>query len=116
MSYNLSMKSMKRSVVEESHFGLYVWVMPNGLPVGDDDGNFLNIPAEKGDREKINMLEQAVRHYGIIEGRPMFLAGRRRVTNEEYEEQKARQAAGLVPDPYDIGAIKEQLKYGKQFD
>ena len=110
------MKSIRRQVVEESKFGLYVWVMPNGLPIGDDDGNFLNIPSEKGDRSKIELLENAVRNYGITEGRPMFLAGRRRITDEEYEEQKARQAAGLVPDPYDVSAIREQLEYGKRFD
>lgn len=116
--YNLYMKMnrVNRSVVEETNLGLYLWSMPNGLPVGDDEGNYLNIPSVKGDREKIAILERAVRSYGITEGHPVFLAGTRRITDDEFEEQKARQKAGLVPDPYDVAAIKEQMRYGKQFN
>lgn len=107
------MKRLGRKAIEETNLGLYLWMMPDGRPVGDDEGNLLNIPSVKGDREKISLLEKAIRSYGITEGRAVFLAGRRRVTDEEYEEQKARQRAGLVPDPYDVAAIKEQMTYGQ---
>lgn len=104
----------KPKIIEETNLGLYVWMMPDGRPVGDDAGHFINIQSVKGDRTKIELLERAVRSYGVTEGKAVFLAGRRRVTDDEYEEQKARQAAGLVPDPYDVAALKEQMKYGKQ--
>lgn len=110
------MKTTRKQVIEETNLGVYVWAMPDGRPVGDDEGHFLNIPSVKGDQTKIELLRSAARHYGVEEGRPVFLPGRRRVTDEEFEEQKARQAAGLVPDPYDVAALKEQAKYGRHFN
>lgn len=110
------MKTVGKRVVEETDLGLYVWTMPDGRLVGDDEGNFLNIPSRKGDRQKIELLRQVVRSYGVEEGQALFLPGRRRITDEEFEEQKARQAAGLVPDPYDVAALKEQAQYGRQFN
>lgn len=103
-------------VVEESKYGLYVWMMPDGSIVADDELNWLNIPSEKGDRDKIQKLTDAVRYYGIEEGEAVFLAGRRRVTDEELEEQKLRLKFGLTPDPYDAGALRDELAYKKAWD
>ncbi len=89
--------------IDEVIFGVYVWEMPDGKWVGDDAGHYMLIPSTKGDVNKINALTAAARSYGVIEGRPKFLAGRRKVSDTEYEEQMARLQAGMTPDPWDVG-------------
>lgn len=97
---------------EESTLGIYVWEMPDGRWIGDDDGNFLSITSIKGNRSKIDALAREVRSYGIHEGQPKFLSGRRKINNEELEEQEQRLRWGLPPDPYDIGVYKDSVSRG----
>lgn len=95
---------------EETTLGIYVWEMPDGRWIGDDDGNFLSITSKKGNKSRINALADAVRSYGITEGQPKFLSGRRKIDDEEYEYQQQRLNWGLVPDPLDIGNYKDEVK------
>jgi hypothetical protein len=103
----MKLNTTRKQIVEEVAYGVYVWEMPDGRWIGDDDGNFLNIPAMKGDRKRMQQLKDTVRSYGITEGKPYFLAGHRQVTDEEFEYQKQRMAFGLVPDELDVPAFKE---------
>jgi hypothetical protein len=112
------MKNIRRRIIEETDMGLYIWTV-NGSPVGDDQGNYLSVPAVKGDVKTINKFRDVV--YGYMRdmgmepsGTPVFLAGRRQITDEEYEEQISRQKFGLIPDPLDYAAINEDLKFKKQ--
>lgn len=41
---------------------------------------------------------------GIHEGKPVFFAGHRKVTDEEYAEQQSRLKEGFIPDEYDLPA------------
>lgn len=100
----------KPTVIDELPFGLYVWEMPNGQWVGDDEGNFLNIAAMKGDVKRISQITDAARSYGITEGRPVFLSGHRQIDDEEYERQRMRMQWGLVPDEEDLPNMMEQLR------
>ena len=102
------MKTTRKQIVEEVPWGVYVWEMPDGKWVGDDEGNFLNIPAMKGDKKRIQALKDAVRAYGVTEGSPFYLSGHRQVTDEEFEYQKQRLAFGLVPDELDVPAFSEE--------
>lgn len=86
--------------------------MPDGRWIGDDEGNFLSITSMKGDRTKIDLLAREVRSYGIYEGSPVFLSGRRKIDDEEYQYQQQRLKWGLVPDPLDIGVYKEGSQSG----
>jgi len=95
---------------EETTLGIYVWEMPDGRWIGDDDGNFLSIAAIKGNKSKMDSLAEVVRSYGIDVGQPKFLAGRRKIDDEEFEYQKQRLNWGLTPDPLDIGVYKDSLK------
>lgn len=104
----------KVKIVEETDWGLYIWEMPDGKVVADEDKNFLNIPARRGDKEKIKILTEAARSYGIEEGKPVFLSGHRRVTDEEYEYQKQRLEWGLIPDELDYGAARDELMNHKK--
>ena len=95
---------------EESILGIYVWEMPDGRWIGDDDGNFLSITSKKGNRSNIDALAREVSSFGIREGGPKFLSARRKIDDEEFEYQKQRLDWGLVPDPYDIGNYKDEMK------
>lgn len=106
---------MKITSIEETNEGLYVWETDGGAWIMDEDRNLMNIQSVKGDKDKIDAITKAA-HYFMKEmgvepnGKPVFLAGVRRLTDEQYEEQVARQAAGLTPDPFDVGALQDDLK------
>jgi hypothetical protein len=103
-------KKNTRFLDEESTLGIYVWEMPDGRWIGDDDGNFLSVTAKKGNRSLIDALAREVRSYGIYEGGPKFLSARRKISDEDFEHQKQRLEWGLVPDPLDIGNYKDEMK------
>lgn len=106
-------KLKSATVKEETRLGIYVWKMPDGRWIGDDDGNYLSITSMKGNKARIELLAKAVRGYGIYEGEPLFLEGRRKIDDEEFEYQKQRLEWGLVPDPLDIGNYKDEMKKAK---
>jgi hypothetical protein len=101
--------NQKSQIIEETTLGIYVWEMPDGRWIGDDDGNFLSITSKKGNRSKIDALAREVRSYGIYEGNPKFLSGRRKIDDEEFEHQNERLKWGLTPDPLDIGVYKDSM-------
>ena len=110
----MDIKSMKKQIVEETTLGIYVWEMPDGRWIGDDDGNFLSVTSMKNNRVKMDMLAREVRSFGIYEGQPKFLSGRRKIDDEEFEYQKQRLNWGLVPDQLDIGVYKDEMKEAKK--
>ena len=99
-----------KSLVEEASYGTYVWQCADGTFLVDDELRHLSIFAMKGDREKMKALADAARHYGFAEGQPVFWAGNRKVTDDEFEEQVMRERLGLVPDPLDYGAIQDEMR------
>ena len=101
------------TVVEETNIGLYIWMLPSGEPLSDDDANFLCIPARKGDKKRMDLLRQAAASYGYPDGEPYFYAGSRRVSDDEFYHQIDRMMNGLVPDEYDIPAIMGELEARK---
>ena len=103
-------KANTKILQEESTLGIYVWEMPDGRWIGDDDGNFLSITSKKGNRSNIDALAREVRTFGIYEGGPKFLSARRKIDDEEFEYQKQRLNWGLIPDPMDIGNYKDEMK------
>lgn len=108
------MGKMKITPVEEVTYGIYVWQMPDGSIVMDEDRNYLNVAAMKGDITRINNLKKAAKELGLDEGKPLWFSGHRRVTNDEYQEQKQRLEWGLIPDELDVPAIKEDLMEKKK--
>jgi hypothetical protein len=106
----MDIKNIKKEVIEDSILGVYVWEMPDGRWIGDDDGNFLSVTSKKGNRSRIDALAREVSSYGIYEGQPKFLSARRKINDEEFAEQEQRLKWGLVPDPFDIGSYKDEMK------
>lgn len=115
------MKNVRRQIVAETDMGLYVWVTDDGKLIVDEEGRQLSIPAKRGSMKAINLLRDYA--YGFLgdmgmekNGRAVFLPGHRQITDDEYEEQVQRQKWGLVPDPYDVPAMEEELEYNKRFN
>lgn len=109
------MNNVRTRVVEDASWGVYVWRTDEGKLFGDSEGNVLSIAANKNDLEKIRQLTDAARYWGAPPGKPYFLAGHRKITDEEHEEQKMRMQWGLLPDPLDIGAIKDEAVWRQQY-
>lgn len=107
---NKGLKTTNRQMVEEVPYGMYVWQTPDGEVLGDGDGNVMNVFCMKGDRKAIAALADAARHYGFPEGTPVWWTGKRRITDEELEEQQMRERLGLTPDPLDYGAIRDEMR------
>lgn len=103
-------------VVEESEYGLYVWQMPDGRWVGDDEGRYLNMPGKKNDLLVLMSMRKAVNSYGIFEGEAKFLSNRRQVTDMEYDDQNERLRDGLLPDPYDYAALEDEAESIKRYE
>jgi len=105
---------MKITPIEEVNYGTYLWQMPNGALVSDEEGSFMCIYAIKGDVKKITELRNFAKSYGIEEGEPVWFSGHRPVSDEEYDNQKQRMDWGLVADEWDIPALKEDLEQKKK--
>jgi hypothetical protein len=104
------MKTPRFRPVEETVYGLYVWKLPDGRILADNDDNLLNVPAKKHDLRQIAKLRAAAKYFGFEEGEPVFLSGRRRVTDSEFAEQQDRLHEGLTPDKYDVGALLDEVR------
>jgi hypothetical protein len=105
---------MKITPVEEVNYGTYLWSLPDGKLITDEEGNFMCIYAIKGDVKKITELRNFAKSYGVEEGEPVWFSGHRPVSQEEYENQKQRLDWGLVADEWDIPALKEDLQQKKK--
>lgn len=97
---------------------MLVWQTRDGEYVVDDDGNFMHVFVSNQDPRLMEAakkaLASAAKTYGEGDGHPVFWAGRRPIDNEELERQLQRAQMGLVPDPLDIAAIKEEERLMRQ--
>jgi hypothetical protein len=110
------MKSMKRELVEETNYGVYIWRDAKGRAVVDSDFNYLCIASKKDDAKKIRLLAEAAASFGVTDGAAEFQSGSRPISDGEWEEQKSRQEAGYVPDEYDLGNLIDEYKYEKELE
>lgn len=108
----MDLKTTKRQVIRETPYGMWVWKTEDGAYVTDDEGNFMYVFVDARDPRVNEAAKKALaaeaKAYGIDGGEAVFWAGRRPISDEEYEIQVARQKAGMIPDPFDIGAIREE--------
>ena len=100
---------MKKKLIEEYNWGVYIWKTPENKVVKNENGDFLMIMSKKHDKNQIEKLRLAAKSCGIDGGEPVFWSGHRPVSEEEYQEQVARLTVGLVPDKLDYFAAKEEL-------
>lgn len=117
----MKMKNVRKSIVPETEYGVYVWFTADKRMIQDDEGRPLAMPARRGDVKAINAMRDAA--YGFLgdmglekNGNVAFFPGHRLITDDEYDEQRMRMEFGLTPDPYDVPAITEELEYNKRFN
>jgi hypothetical protein len=109
-------KSKLTVLDRNQNYGLYVWKMDNGSIFKDSEGNTMNIPGRKHDLEAMAKLQKAAKYFDLPSGGPHFMAGSRRVSEEEYSEQKQRLAEGYIPSETDIGAWMDAERGARQDD
>lgn len=88
--------------------------MPTGQYFANDNQDILSIASVKGDIGKMAKLQRAAAYWGQPNGAPVFMAGNRKITQEEFDHQWERQLNGELADEYDIGAIMDELRGQKQ--
>lgn len=94
-------------VKNDQSYGLYVWMMDNGKPFGDSNGNVMNIPGRLYDLDAMSQITKAAQYYGAPSGRPKFMAGVTRASEMQYTEELDRMREGLIPSETDIGAWQD---------
>lgn len=113
-------KNVRRKVIEKDYdWGLYIYQKANGRYFSDGNGSVLNIPSMRGDIAKISELKQAAMYHGDPgDGKPVFVAGSVRVSEEEHSVQVDRMKNGLIPSLNDLGAVQAAkdtiAKYGDE--
>lgn len=89
----------KKIWVPERAFGVCIWIMPDGKPLSDGDG-YLSAEGFVGDEKIEKKVAEAAKYWtGSDEGYTAWVHGARKVTPSELDDQKARLAEGLTPDP-----------------
>lgn len=84
-------------------WGIYLWQLPDGSYVKNDDGDYLLVgPIKNGNRKALDRLAKAAYSLGIKGGQPFYLPGFRPVTQTEWEDQMERLLDGKVPDLVDV--------------
>ena len=104
------MSKMKITPIEEVPYGVYVWQTADGKLVKDEEGRYLCIAATKGDVKKIKKLKEVAAHYNLGDGSPAWFSGHRPISDDEYDNQRQRMEWGLVPDEWDLPALKEDME------
>lgn len=110
-------KQPKARIVDHMVYGVYIWQLPNGNYLGNENGDYLSISSQKGDLVRMSKLRAAAAQCGYPDGAPVFMAGSRKISDAEYEVQMERMINGELPDEYDVGALKDdelrRQKYGR---
>jgi hypothetical protein len=92
----------KNIYVPERAFGICIWIMEDGLPLSDADGQLLCAEGLVDDKEIEKKVAEAARYWtGSSNGTTRWVAGARKVSSSEREDQAERLSNGLIADPYE---------------
>lgn len=91
----------KKIWVPERAYGVCIWIMADGLPLSDGDG-VLSAEGLMHDPEIEKKVKEAARYWtNSDEGHVSWVAGARKISASERDDQAERFANGLVADPYE---------------
>lgn len=101
----LQINSKGKTILHDTDRGVCVWEI-NGALLSDGNGNYLSLEGKLHDPIVEEKMRKAA-WYWLDDriGRPRWLADRRKITDDEWEEQRARMSAGLIPDPIEAAKI-----------
>ena len=78
----------KAMIVPKSvEWGVYLFVTDEGVPLHNDEGEYLSVNGWKGDQRKIDAMIDAAAALGYEEGQVVFAAGRVQATRSYWEDQ-----------------------------
>lgn len=84
-------------------WGVYLWQLPDGTYVQNDNGDYLVVgPCKVDNATAIRNMTAAAKSLGVKVGKPFFMPGFRRVSQSEWEDQMERLQEGKIPDPADL--------------
>ena len=89
--------------VNEVAWGCYVWQLPSGGYLGNENGDYLSIYCLKSDINALAAIRQTAKDIGFPEGKAVWIPGAEKITQSQWEDQVARLKAGQVPNPNDPG-------------
>jgi L-ascorbate metabolism protein UlaG (beta-lactamase superfamily) len=108
----LILPKSRRSVVHEYDTGVCLWEI-DGQYLGDADGNFLSMEGRMNYPRVEAKMRIAANYWldGKLEGKPTWLNGARQISQDEWEDQKARLLDGQIPD--EVEAVRQAMNRGK---
>jgi hypothetical protein len=92
----------KQIYVPQRAFGVCIWIKEDGLPLSDSDGNLLCAEGLVDDQNIEKRVAEAAHYWtGTTAGTVRWVAGARKVSDSERDDQADRLASGLIADPYE---------------
>lgn len=92
----------KKIWVPERSYGVCIWIKEDGLPLSDADANVLCAEGLMYDPIIEKKVAEAAKYWtGSETGTARWIAGARKVSNSERDDQSERLANGLIADPYE---------------
>lgn len=91
----LTRKNMR--IIPESNLGVYLWMLPNGKWLADEDNNLLSCDAVEGDIRVMAAMSAAARSVGYPDGKPVWQPAHK-CSDEEYQEQVDDLKSGKNPN------------------
>lgn len=95
--------------VREFNWGVYV-ALSDGKYVINSEGDYLSIPSEYNNAQKIRKLIKTAKSYGLENVSVEFIDGAYQISEEEYQNQKSAQASGLLLPGQDPGAFRDEQR------
>jgi hypothetical protein len=91
----------KKIWVPERAYGVCLWIMPDGLPLSDGDG-VLSAEGLMNDPKIEKSVAEAARYWtNSQEGTVRWVAGARKISSSERDDQAERLSNGLIADPFE---------------
>lgn len=91
----------KQIWVPERAYGVCIWIKEDGLPLTDGEG-VLSAEGFMNDPNVEKRVADAAKYWtGTDEGHVRWVAGARKISASEKDDQSERLANGLVADPYE---------------
>jgi hypothetical protein len=91
----------KKIWVPERSYGVCLWILPDGLPLSDGDG-VLSAEGLMNDPKIEKAVAEAAKYWtGSDEGVARWVAGARKISSSERDDQAERLSNGLIADPFE---------------
>jgi hypothetical protein len=91
----------KKIWVPERAYGVCLWILPDGMPLSDGDG-VLSAEGLMHDPAIEKRVAEAAKYWtGSTDGTVRWVAGARKVSSSERDDQAERLSNGLIADPYE---------------